>query len=325
MKTLSAATLLITGIMASGKSTVAQQIAERIPNSVHLRGDWFRRMIINGRAEIDSPLSDQALLQLRMRYQLAAQAAHIYCQNDFTVIYQDVVLGSFLTEVVQQLSAHPLYVVVLCPRPEVALQRDGERSKHAYRGWTPEALDHELRTHTPRIGLWVDSSAQTPAETTDYILANLPKAWIAPVELNPVKLTAPTDLEPLLQTSLDEGYTFLQRLWDEYQSGLSRFDDSGAALIGVYDTQQLIAIGGIHRDPYLNQPEIGRIQHVYVLPAYRRTGIGRRLVAALIAQARAQFTVLTLRTLTSHGDAFYQSLGFSAEPPYADATHWMRL
>lgn len=325
MEALSAAILLITGIMASGKSTIAQQIAERMPRSVHLRGDWFRRMIISGRAEIESSLSDQALLQLRLRYRLAAQAAQTYCQNGFTVVYQDVVLGSFLTEVAQQLSAHPLYVVVLCPRPEVALQRDVERSKHAYGDWTPEALDHELRTNTPRIGLWVDSSAQTPAETTEFILANLPKARIAPVDLKSMKLTAPTDLEPLLRSSLDEGYTFLQRMWDEYQSGLSRFDDSGAALIGVYDTHQLIAIGGIHRDPYLNQPEIGRIQHVYVLPAYRRAGIGQRLVAALIAQARAQFTVLTLRTLTSHGDAFYRSLGFSAEPPYADATHWMRL
>ena len=42
--------ILITGIMAAGKSTVAQHLAERLPNSVHLRGDVFRRMMVNGRA-----------------------------------------------------------------------------------------------------------------------------------------------------------------------------------------------------------------------------------------------------------------------------------
>lgn len=44
--------IVITGVMASGKSTVAQALAERLPNSVHLRGDVFRRMIVNGEAKI---------------------------------------------------------------------------------------------------------------------------------------------------------------------------------------------------------------------------------------------------------------------------------
>ena len=44
--------ILITGIMAAGKSTVAQHLAERLPRSVHLRGDVFRRMIVGGRAEM---------------------------------------------------------------------------------------------------------------------------------------------------------------------------------------------------------------------------------------------------------------------------------
>ncbi len=36
-------TVLITGVMASGKSTVAQLLAERLEKSVHLRGDIFRK------------------------------------------------------------------------------------------------------------------------------------------------------------------------------------------------------------------------------------------------------------------------------------------
>ena len=37
--------ILITGIMAAGKSTIAQALAEALPKSVHLRGDVFRRII----------------------------------------------------------------------------------------------------------------------------------------------------------------------------------------------------------------------------------------------------------------------------------------
>jgi len=37
------AVVLITGIQAAGKSTVAQELADRLPRSVHVRGDVFRR------------------------------------------------------------------------------------------------------------------------------------------------------------------------------------------------------------------------------------------------------------------------------------------
>jgi len=68
---------VITGVMASGKSTVAQRLAERLPRSAHIRGDVFRRMIINGRAEpapepdAAAVGSDEAKSQLRLRYRLS--------------------------------------------------------------------------------------------------------------------------------------------------------------------------------------------------------------------------------------------------------------
>ncbi|MEV7239624.1 AAA family ATPase, partial [Streptomyces sp. NPDC051020] len=46
------AVVLITGVMASGKSTVAQALAERLSRAVHVRGDVFRRMVVSGRAEM---------------------------------------------------------------------------------------------------------------------------------------------------------------------------------------------------------------------------------------------------------------------------------
>ncbi|WP_334609849.1 AAA family ATPase [Micromonospora sp. CPCC 205546] len=66
--------VLISGIMAAGKSTVAEALARRLPRAVHLRGDVFRRMVVSGRAEMTAEPSAEAWRQLRLRYDLAASA-----------------------------------------------------------------------------------------------------------------------------------------------------------------------------------------------------------------------------------------------------------
>lgn len=171
--------ILITGIMASGKSTVAQAVAERLPKSVHLRGDVFRRMIVNGRAEMGADFGDEAMSQLKLRYELAALTADRYCAAGFTVVYQDVIIGAVLQEVVDRLkNLRPLYVIVLTPSPEVVAQREAGRDKVGYGSWTPQMLDDGLRHETPRIGLWLDTSLLTVSEALDDILAHLEDAAI---------------------------------------------------------------------------------------------------------------------------------------------------
>jgi AAA domain len=169
---------LITGIMAAGKSTVAQHLAERLPNSVHLRGDIFRRMIVNGRAAMTRELAPAAMAQLRLRYRLAAAAAELYLQARFSVVYQDIIIGPHLTEVVQYYQHRPLYVVVLCPTPAIVTAREAGRSKTGYRGIAVDDLDRALRAETSRLGLWLDNSNLSVAETVDYILTHLSSAQV---------------------------------------------------------------------------------------------------------------------------------------------------
>ncbi len=171
--------ILITGIMASGKSTVAQHLAERLDKSVHLRGDVFRRMIVNGRAEMEADFNERAWGQLRLRYRLAATSAQMYCAAGFVVVYQDVILGPVLSEVVDMLRGKgTLYVIVLCPSPEVVAQREAARDKVAYSSWMPADLHHELQANTPRIGLWLDTSNLSVKETVDAILARIEEAAV---------------------------------------------------------------------------------------------------------------------------------------------------
>lgn len=173
------AIILITGIMAAGKSTVAQAVAERLPKSVHLRGDLFRRLIVNGRVEMGFELNEEALAQLNLRYAIAVEVAQRYVAGGFTVVYQDIIIGATLAELVAQLRHHPLYVVVLCPAPTVVAGREAGRGKRGY-GDVDEvtSFDEVLRTQTPRLGLWLDSSTLTVDETVAQLLANLPAARV---------------------------------------------------------------------------------------------------------------------------------------------------
>lgn len=162
---------LITGLMASGKTTVAQALAERLPKSVHLKGDAFRRMIVHGQAAMSFELTDEAASQLKLRYDLAAAAAKRYFEDGFTVVYQDIILGPALEEVAAKFEGLPLSVVVLCPDAATIASREAARNKSGYRNREEiAAFDRVLQEETPRIGIWIDSSGLTIRQTVDQIL-----------------------------------------------------------------------------------------------------------------------------------------------------------
>ena len=122
----------------------------------------------------------EALEQLMLRYRLGAAAADTYREAGFTVALQDVVLGDYLANYVEYIRTRPLQVVVLTPRQYVVAKREDGRRKVAYGkgGFTIEGLDRELREATPRIGLWLDNSDQSPKETVDEILARADEARV---------------------------------------------------------------------------------------------------------------------------------------------------
>jgi chloramphenicol 3-O-phosphotransferase len=164
--------LVITGAMAAGKSTVAQALAERLPKAVHLRGDVFRKMIVSGRVDPGSAPQQDWLPQLRLRHNIAVAVADRYAEAGFTVIYQDI-LNGYLTEALTALARWRPGAVVLAPSAGTIAAREARRPKTGYRGpWTPAAFDALVRAETPKVGLWLDTSAMTADETADYIIAH---------------------------------------------------------------------------------------------------------------------------------------------------------
>ncbi|WP_010272742.1 AAA family ATPase [Paenibacillus senegalensis] len=165
---------LITGIMAAGKSTIAQRLAERLqPKSIHLRGDAFRRMIVSGREEMLPNPSEEAIKQLQLRYKTAAMVADQYYEAGFHVVMQDVILGADLQTMVGLIQSRPLYVIVLSPSVAAVAEREQVRAKKGYGAWEIADLNHLLQTETPRLGLWLDTTNMTPDDTVNELLARM--------------------------------------------------------------------------------------------------------------------------------------------------------
>jgi GNAT superfamily N-acetyltransferase len=127
-------------------------------------------------------------------------------------------------------------------------------------------------------------------------------------------------LAALTAEATAQGFQFLTTLEQEWQSGANRFAAPGEGLFGGFDGPELIAIGGLNRDPFLDDPAVGRIRRVYVRAGSRRLGVGTQLVKRLLAEARPHFQSVRLRAVTPDAARLYETLHFR---PIADlrATH----
>jgi GNAT superfamily N-acetyltransferase len=118
----------------------------------------------------------------------------------------------------------------------------------------------------------------------------------------------------LIQTLADEasseGYSFVQRTIDEWKNNVNIFAKLGEILFGIFLAENCIGIGGLNVDPYINDPDIGRIRHVYISQAHRRKGIATFLLKRLISFASNYFQTIRLFTNNPDASSFYESLGF---------------
>jgi len=122
--------------------------------------------------------TEEGRRQLRLRGRHACMLADSFFEAGFTVVVDDVVIGSRLAEFRSDLRNRPLLFVMLAPRADVVRQRDAQRAeKQVFDTWGH--LDEAMRRETPNAGLWLDSSAMTAEETVDEIVHRSTEAAIA--------------------------------------------------------------------------------------------------------------------------------------------------
>jgi len=114
-------------------------------------------------------------------------------------------------------------------------------------------------------------------------------------------------LDPLIAASKAEGHQFLERLQREYQDGSNAFQKPGEGFFFAYDGDLLVATAGLNLDPFENDPNIGRLRRVYVLPSHRQQGVATRLVRKVLDYNT--FPIVHLRS-TPEATRLYESFGF---------------
>jgi GNAT superfamily N-acetyltransferase len=129
----------------------------------------------------------------------------------------------------------------------------------------------------------------------------------------------------LLAESEQAGLGFLRRLADEWTGGVNRFDRPGEALFGARIGRELVAVGGLNVDPYAENSKVARVRHLYVLSAWRRHGIGARLVTEIVEVARGRFERLHLRTTNPEAARLYERIGFERRDDVPHSSHVLQL
>ena len=119
----------------------------------------------------------------------------------------------------------------------------------------------------------------------------------------------PTGLGVLEREAVNEGFGMITRLREEWETGANRFDREGEALFGAFQADRLLGIGGLNRDPYMGDPRVGRLRHLYIAKDDRCAGIGRRLVERVLGHAAGNFD--SVRLWTDRAASFYDRLGFT--------------
>jgi cytidylate kinase len=158
---------LITGIPGAGKTTVARLLADRFPLAAHVEADRLQELVVSGGLWPDQEPREEAMRQLRLRAENAALLAESFHRAGIVPVIDDIVVTrERLAIYTRRLSPR---LVVLAPTLEVALERDRRRGyKLVGERWAH--LDEEQRRELGGLGLWIDTSRQTPDRTVDAIL-----------------------------------------------------------------------------------------------------------------------------------------------------------
>lgn len=144
-----------------------------------------------------------------------------------------------------------------------------------------------------------------------------------PIEIERVEALPPEFEEEMLPAALRENFVALRWLRDDWRAGTNTFSAPGEAFYVARCDGRLVGVGGVNQDPYAGEAAVGRLRRMYVLPSFRRMGVGRRLVQQVVEDGREHFHTLRLRTLDAGASAFYEALGFETVRGTESATHEM--
>jgi GNAT superfamily N-acetyltransferase len=119
----------------------------------------------------------------------------------------------------------------------------------------------------------------------------------------------PPDAGALASEAELEGYEHIRRLADEWASGRNRFDQDGEILLGAYESERLVGVGGLSVE--FSRRDWLRMRRFYVHPSARRQGTARSVAERLIVHGRHYTNTLTVHAADAGAARFWEKVGFA--------------
>lgn len=136
--------------------------------------------------------------------------------------------------------------------------------------------------------------------------------------------TLPDGFDVILRAAESEGVRNMAMLTAQWTSGEQRFDEPGALFAALVDGD-LAGVGGVTVEAGAVRPAM-RMRRLYVLPMFRRFGVGRRLAGAMMQQGFQAAPLLTVNAAASESAGpFWEAMGFERTDATPGATHALRL
>jgi GNAT superfamily N-acetyltransferase len=120
----------------------------------------------------------------------------------------------------------------------------------------------------------------------------------------------PAGFDNMRAEATAEGYRFVERLFKDWEANATRFDRDGEALLAAYVSDVLAAIGGVTFDPVVTSAS--RMRRFYVRRPFRGTGIGRKLVEALLEYPRGVGRIVVVNAARG-SSPFWEAVGFVSD------------
>ncbi len=116
------------------------------------------------------------------------------------------------------------------------------------------------------------------------------------------------DISEIIKSANSEGHNFINRLVNEFQNGKNCFNKPGEKFTTYIINSKVVAVCGINIEP--SNEAFRRIRRLYVLPEFRRKGIGSSLVKTLLKHASKHFSAVIVNIGKLPNEKFYSNLGF---------------
>ncbi len=156
--------IFLNGSINAGKSTIAKLLIKELPNTALLEIDWLRQMIEWMPIDKAIPFNLENAVSVIKNFTRAG--LHVVVPYPLSHENYD-----YMMENLKDLNTK-IHVFTLDPKLDKAVLNRGTRELD---DWERARIKHhyDIGIHNPNFGETIDTSTQTPEETTTYILAKL--------------------------------------------------------------------------------------------------------------------------------------------------------